>query len=213
MLEKSGMTEFVKVCGITCVADAELAVALGVDGIGVNLIESSIRSVDEATVRRIVDAVRGRAKVIAVVAEHDQAELERVREATGVDWLQLHGGDRTEVLEELPEGSFLAVRIGGLEDVELARQSPGDPILVDAKVPGLLGGTGVGFDWELVRGLARERRLILAGGLGPDNVAEAISVVAPWGVDVASGVQATGDPRRKDPERVRRFVEAARGRP
>ncbi len=206
------MIEFVKVCGITCVEDAEMSVAMGADGIGVNLIGSSVRSVDEVTARHIAAAVRGRVKVVAVVAETDRAELERLRRVTGVDWLQLHGGERTEALDELPTDAFLAVRIGGPQDVERARRSPGDPILVDAKVPGMLGGTGVGLDWGLVQGLARERRLILAGGLGPDNVAEAVSVVAPWGVDVASGVQLAGDPRRKDPERVRRFVAAARGK-
>jgi phosphoribosylanthranilate isomerase len=105
----------------------------------------------------------------------------------------------------------MAVRIGDRSDVERARRSPGDPVLVDAKVPGMLGGSGVGFDWELVRGLAAERRLILAGGLRPDNVATAVAIVRPWGVDVASGVQTDHDARRKDPERVRRFVEAVRG--
>ncbi len=207
------MRRFVKVCGITCVADAEMAVALGVDAIGINLIPSSVRFVDESTARQIADAVRGRVRTVAVVAEHEPNELERVRTATRVDWLQLHGGERTEALTQVPEGTFLAVRIGGPDDVERARRSPGESLLVDAKVPGMLGGTGVGFDWALVKELARERRLILAGGLGPDNVAEAVAVVVPWGVDTASGVQLAGEPRRKDPDRVRRFVSAARGTP
>jgi phosphoribosylanthranilate isomerase len=201
---------FVKVCGITCLEDAKLALELGVDAIGVNLIESSARWVGEQTARQIADAVRGRLRTVAVVATHQRSELDRLCESTGVDWLQLHGGEQTERLDDLPSYAFLAVRIGDLSDVERARSSPGDPILVDAKVPGMLGGTGVGFDWGLVQGLASERRLILAGGLGPDNVAEAVSVVKPWGVDVASGVQVTGNPRRKDRERVQRFVQAAR---
>lgn len=205
------MTEFIKICGVTCVADARMAVEFGVDAIGVNLVPSSVRFVDEATARRIADAVRGRVRVVGVVAEHDPVKLDRMRRVTGVDWLQLHGDEPTEQDIVLPRDSFLAVRIGDRSDVERARRSPGDPVLVDAKVPGMLGGSGVGFDWELVRGLAAERRLILAGGLRPDNVATAVAIVRPWGVDVASGVQTDHDARRKDPERVRRFVEAVRG--
>ena len=205
------MAEFVKICGITCVDDARMAVELGVDAIGINLVPSSVRFVDDATARRIADAVRGRVLVVGVVAEHDPAKLDRMRRATGVDWLQLHGEESAGQNIVLPRDSFLAVRIGAPSDVDRARRSPGDPILVDAKVPGMLGGTGVGFDWELVRGLAAERRLVLAGGLRPDNVARAVALVRPWGVDAASGVQTDHDARRKDAERVRRFVQAARG--
>ena len=83
-------------------------------------------------------------------------------------------------------------------------------VLVDAKVAGQLGGTGTTFDWRLVDALAKERSLLLAGGLGPDNVADAVTAVRPWGVDVASGVALAGEPRRKDPEKVARFVERVR---
>ena len=94
--------------------------------------------------------------------------------------------------------------------MERARAFPGHPLLVDAKVPGQLGGTGQRIDWPLVAALARERALMLAGGLTADNVEEAVRIVQPWGVDTASGVELSGDPRRKDFEKMERFVAAAR---
>ena len=90
-----------------------------------------------------------------------------------------------------------------------AQRFGGARLLADAKVEGALGGTGHSFDWALVTELARERALILAGGLRPDNVAKAVTAVRPFGVDTASGVEGT-DPRRKDPDKVARFIEAAR---
>ena len=102
------------------------------------------------------------------------------------------------------------LRVGDAADVARALSFPGHPLLVDAKVGGQLGGTGHTLDWALVEPLARARQLILAGGLTPDNVARAVEIVRPWGVDVASGVERAGEPRRKDPEKMRRFVSAAR---
>ena len=96
------------------------------------------------------------------------------------------------------------------DDMASALTFPGHPLLVDAKVPGQLGGTGQCIDWPLVEPLARARPLLLAGGLTPLNVAAAVSAVQPWGVDVASGVEIDGQPRRKDAGKLRRFVAAAR---
>jgi phosphoribosylanthranilate isomerase len=123
-------------------------------------------------------------------------------------------GKATETTLELVEGmqfAFKALRIGDSSDVAVAARCPGDPLLVDARVPGELGGTGQSFDWQLVEELSQARRLIVAGGLTPDNVAAAVAQVRPFAVDVASGVEVPGDPRRKDPERVRRFIDGACG--
>ena len=135
-------------------------------------------------------------------------ELRRLRSSTGIEWLQLSGDEPPGVVAALAPHAYKALRIGAAEDVEAAPRYTGGRILVDAKVQGALGGTGQSFDWQLVRELARSRKLVLAGGLRPDNVARAIAEVHPFGVDVASGVErAPGD---KDPEAVRRFVEEAR---
>jgi len=101
-----------------------------------------------------------------------------------------------------------AVRIGGADDVRAARLYHGDRLLLDAKIEGELGGTGAAFDWRLAADLARQRAVVLAGGLSPDNVGHAVRIVRPFGVDVASGVESA--PGVKDPARVRAFVHEAR---
>jgi phosphoribosylanthranilate isomerase len=201
---------FVKICGVTTVADALGAAEAGADAVGLNLIPSSRRCVTLETASAIARAVGGRAKRIGVVADLGPEQLVRLGEQCDVDLWQLTGQESPEDVRACLPRAFKAARIGGAEDVVRAASYPGEVILVDAKVEGELGGTGRRFDWALVRGLARERRLILAGGLTPENVSEAVTEVRPWGVDVASGVELPGDPRRKDAELMRRFVAAAR---
>lgn len=200
---------WVKICGITSVEDALAAADAGADAIGLNFVPASSRRVDEAAAAAIAGAVRGRLTVVGVVADLDAAAMRALRDRVGLDLLQLHGSESPELLEAVLPQAYKALAVGSREDVELADAYAGDRLLVDARVEGALGGTGVSFDWRLVQGLAARRRLILAGGLTPGNVAHAIGVVRPWGVDVASGVES--DPRHKDAAAVRRFVAAARG--
>jgi len=199
---------YVKICGITRASDALACVEAGASAIGLNFVPGSRRRVDEPAARRIADAVRGQIEIVAVVANLSAAEMRRLRDAIGADFLQLHGEEPDEALAQVLPGAFKAVRIGDARDAAGARAVPGPRLLADAKVPGEAGGTGVAFDWTLVRELARERRLIVAGGLTPENVGAAVQAVEPWGVDVASGVEASAG--IKAPERVRAFVRAAR---
>jgi phosphoribosylanthranilate isomerase len=199
---------YVKICGVTRVEDAESSVEAGASAIGVNLVPGSKRRVDEETARRIAAAVGGVVEVVAVVAGLDDGDLRAVLQRTGAHFLQLHGHESPATLCRVLPRAFKAVRIGGADDVVAARAFGGERILADAKVDGELGGTGALFDWALVRELARERRLILAGGLRPENVAEAVRAVAPFGVDVASGVESS--PGIKDLGKVRAFIDAAR---
>ncbi len=111
---------------------------------------------------------------------------------------------------ELPTWAYLAIGIGEPADVRRLEECSGDPILADASVAGQSGGTGSAFDWNWVVHVARRRRIVLAGGLTPDNVHDAIALVRPWGVDVASGVEFSGVPGSKDPELVSRFIRCAR---
>jgi phosphoribosylanthranilate isomerase len=120
----------------------------------------------------------------------------------------MHGSEGPNDLAALLPHAYKAVRVAGDEDVALAESMPGDYVMVDARVEGALGGTGRTFDWRLVAGLAQRRKLVLAGGLTPDNVAAAVAAVHPWCVDVASGVESA--PGVKDLEKVRAFVAAAR---
>jgi phosphoribosylanthranilate isomerase len=137
--------------------------------------------------------------------------MRALRDATALGCLQLHGDETPEDVEALLPPAFKAVRVATAGDVAKARAMPGEYVLVDAKVDGELGGTGHAFDWSLVVDLARHRRLVLAGGLTPDNVARAIEKVRPWCVDVASGVEVAAGV--KDAMRVAAFVAAARSRP
>jgi phosphoribosylanthranilate isomerase len=198
----------VKVCGVTTVEQAVACADLGVDALGVNLVAASPRRVDEGAARAIAAAVGGRTLVVAVVAGRSVGELRALVERTGVGCLQLAGDETAADVAALVPHAYKAVRVAGPEDVAVAEGMPGDYVLVDAKVEGALGGTGRTFDWSLVTGLARRRRLVLAGGLTPDNVGRAVAQVRPWCVDVASGVESA--PGVKDLEKVRAFVAAAR---
>jgi phosphoribosylanthranilate isomerase len=201
---------FVKICGITSVDDALLAIAAGADALGLNFVPSSKRVVDIATAAHIAASVGDLVELVAVVANRSLQELEELRVATGIRWLQLHGTETSEELEWLLPSAYKAVAIAGSADVERAGEYGGERLLVDAKVAGELGGTGQRFDWSLAVPLARRRDLIVAGGLIPDNVADALRALRPFGVDVASGVEVPGNPRAKDPTRVRAFIDAVR---
>ena len=107
-------------------------------------------------------------------------------------------GGSADVVGRLMPHAYKAVRVGSMEDAAHAAEFPGEHLLVDAKVPGKLGGTGRVLDWALVEPLARRRKLTIAGGLTADNVLDAIAAVRPFCVDVASGVEIKGNPRKKD---------------
>jgi phosphoribosylanthranilate isomerase len=201
---------YVKVCGITHPNDALSAVSAGADALGFNFVPASKRRVDVELARSIIERLRGQIVTVAVVADLPTREALELLSTLGADRLQLHGDESQEQLLALAPHAFKALRVGGAEDVERALSFPGHPLLVDAKVAGQLGGTGHTIDWPLVVPLARQRPLLLAGGLTPENVEQAVSVVRPWGVDTASGVDSSADPRRKDPDKLRRFVAAAR---
>jgi phosphoribosylanthranilate isomerase len=198
----------IKVCGVTSLAQARACVEKGVDSVGVNFVPSSPRRVDEAAARAIVRAVEGRALVVGVVADLPVASMIALRDAVGVGCLQLHGREPREDVSALLPHAYKAVRIASAEDVIEAEAMPGEFLMVDAKVEGNLGGTGRRFDWNLVTGLAARRKLVLAGGLTPENVADAIRQVRPWCVDVASGVERS--PGIKDMDKLQAFVAAVR---
>lgn len=198
----------IKICGITSVEDARDAVRLGADAIGLNFVPSSPRRIDRARAQAIVRAVGDATLVVGVVADLDVPAMRELVAATGLGCLQLHGDEPPEALSPLLPHAYKALRVASAADVAQASRYPGDYLLVDAKVDGALGGTGATFDWSLVEELARTRKLTLAGGLHPSNVAEAVRRVRPYCVDVASGVERA--PGVKDPDKVAAFIRAAR---
>jgi phosphoribosylanthranilate isomerase len=198
----------IKICGVRTVADARFCVDEGVDALGVNFVASSPRVVDEAMARAIVDEVGKETLVVGVVAGMTLDAMRALRDGTGVGCLQLHGDAAPGALEALLPHAYLSVPVASADDALRAEAAPGDYVMVDAKVAGALGGTGHVLDWSLVVDLARRRRMVLAGGLVPGNVARAIEQVKPWCVDVASGVESA--PGVKDRAKIRAFIEAVR---
>jgi phosphoribosylanthranilate isomerase len=198
----------VKICGITTVADAIACARAGADAIGLNFVPGSPRRIDENAAQAIVRAVGDRVLVVAVVAGQSVDAMRTLRETTHVGCLQLHGDESLADVTALLPHAYKAVSIANEGDVQRAEAMPGDYVMVDARTASTLGGTGRTFDWGLVVGLARRRRLVLAGGLTPQNVESAIAIVRPWCVDVASGVESS--PGIKDLEKVEAFVDRAR---
>jgi phosphoribosylanthranilate isomerase len=201
----------VKICGVTSPDDARRCVEAGASAIGVNLVPSSPRRVDASTARAIAEAVGELAVVVAVVRDLSVRDMLELRERIACGCLQLHGDEPPGSLTPLLPHAYKAIAVETLEDVGTADLYGGEYILVDTKTTGGSGGSGRVFDWRLVKDLARARKVVLAGGLTPENVAEAIGVVRPHTVDVASGVERRGRPGIKDMGRVRAFVAAARG--
>lgn len=198
----------VKVCGVTCLDDAQMCVDAGVDALGLNFWPGTKRRVDPEVARQIVLAHGDRVRMVGLFVDAATEDIEALRARVGFHCVQLHGDETPEQLAHFLPAAFKALRVkdGSIRD-EAARYG-GEHILLDAYVPGAVGGTGATFDWALAAELSRERRVVLAGGLTADNVAEAVRTVKPYAVDTASGVESA--PGLKDESKVRAFVEAAR---
>lgn len=198
----------VKICGLTTPYDALRCIEAGADAIGLNFWPGSPRCVDIPTARSIVEVAGDHAQMVGVFVDFSLDRVQEILHQTRIDWAQLHGDEPPEFLTELLPTAYKAIRVKSGSAIALARSYPGEHILLDASVPGMPGGTGRTFDWTIAAEVAEERKVTLAGGLTPDNVAEAVRAVRPFRVDVASGVESALG--RKDAELVRRFVEAAK---
>lgn len=199
----------VKICGITSLADAHVAVEAGADALGLNFWSGSVRRVSEAVAAQITEALRDRVLLVGVFVNASAAEVTRLRDGLGLGCVQLHGDEPPELLAQFLPHAYKAVRVRGADvSAEVARFG-GEHVLLDAYVKGMPGGTGATFDWSLAEQIARQRKLTLAGGLTPDNVADAVRSVRPYCVDTASGVESA--PGVKDAALVRAFIARAKG--
>ena len=196
---------WVKICGMTSEEDALLAVALGVDAVGF-IFAPSPRQMTPSAVREITRRLPPEILTVGVFKDELPARVVETVNAAGLKAAQLHGHESRE------DCGYVAVRVplvitafeAGDGRLERAEEYGADIVLIDAPSP----GSGKVFDWQLAEGAPRGRRLVLAGGLNAHNVADAIRTVHPWGVDVSSGVESA--PGRKDPSKMRAFVQAAR---
>ncbi|GBE24493.1 N-(5'-phosphoribosyl)anthranilate isomerase [bacterium BMS3Bbin02] len=199
---------WVKVCGMTRVVDVEHAVAAGADAVGFVIAENSKRRVDADMLERLV-AVAGEATTVLVSANQEPADVVDLALRIGMDWVQPHGSSQDQVIASaMSVGLAVLVPVGVDSAVSPVDDVPASvPLLLDTKVRGQDGGTGVTFDWTLARGI--DRRFVLAGGLGPANVADAIAAAQPWGVDAVTLLEAA--PGVKDHTKVTDFIRKAKG--
>jgi len=199
----------IKICGIKSVDDALAAIDLGADLIGFNFYPESPRYVEPGHCRGIMSRLRrfGHVQFVGVFVNASVEEIHATMDACGLGLAQLHGDETPEFMEALEGKSYKAFR-GIPSDVDGFKRDESPAFLVDASVKGLYGGSGATADWDGAAELAKKYPLLLAGGLTPGNVAEAVRRVRAWGVDVASGVESA--PGRKDQGRMKAFVQAVR---
>ena len=216
----------VKIDGVRRVEDALIAVGAGADFIGVVFVPNRRRRISVQQGRRIVEAVKASGedppRVLGLFADQPMQEVKASVLGSGVDMVQLCGAESMTFCDEVPVPVFKSVHVpggrAGVQGLEglrrrmMALRERGHFVTLDRAVPGLQGGTGQTFDWDVAAQLSRAGlEFMLAGGLTPENVGAAVREVNPWGVDVSSGVEADGI---KDPEKIRQFIaETVRARP
>ena len=199
----------IKICGIKTVTDALATMDAGADLIGFNFYPKSPRYIDAGRCRDIMSVMRryGYITYVGVFVNSSVEEIRATMETCGLSLAQLHGDETPEMLNALDGKAFKAFR-GVPQSLNGFARGNAPALLVDASVKGLYGGSGVTADWSGAAELAKKYPLLLAGGLTPENVAEAVRRVKPWGVDVASGVEsARGE---KDLSKMKAFVQAVR---
>ena len=195
---------FVKVCGITNEEDALLAVAMGADAIGL-IFAPSRRQIARQRAADIVKRLPSEIVTVGVFSDESRERVVEIAHGARLRAVQLHGhtpADTHWIRQRVP--LLIKAFAAGDRRLDAADEYAADAIHIDSATP----GSGEVFDWSLAEGAPSNRRIILAGGLTPDNVADAVRVVRPWGVDVATGVESS--PGRKDPRKMRAFIEAAK---
>lgn len=194
----------VKICGITNLPDALAAAALGADFLGFIFAENSPRRVTRETARTIIAALPEKVRTVGVFVNSPMPAVAETLADCGLDIAQLHGDESAENARLLGvERVWKAFHLTGAADLAAAADFPAAAILADTMLPGQRGGTGIVGDWELARQLARRRNLVLAGGVKPGNIAEAARLVAPYAIDIGSGVEAA--PGRKDHRKLQQL--------
>jgi len=219
----TGETTRVKICGLTNLDDARCAAAAGADFLGFILYPKSPRYIAPEQIAAIAEAIRGEfgpsaPRCVGVFVNESPEHVQACLDTASLDLAQLHGDEPPEVIQRLHPRAFKAIRppSRGAAEASLSIYRDAFPddeslpqLLLDAYHPERFGGTGLQVDLTVAQPVARQCRLLLAGGLAPETVGEAIRQVRPWGVDVSSGVERTKG--IKDQARVRAFIHAVRG--
>jgi phosphoribosylanthranilate isomerase len=191
----------VKICGITNLQDALDAVELGADALGFIFVKSSPRHIAPDSARHIISSLPPFVTPVGVFADSPDSEILETITHTGIDCVQLYGNDSSTELKELPVPIVKAFRVAANFDVKILQGCMASAFLLDTYVDGALGGTGKTFDWNVAVSAKAYGRVILAGGLTPDNIVEAMRTVQPYAADVNSGVESA--PGKKDKSKLR----------
>jgi phosphoribosylanthranilate isomerase len=198
----------VKICGITDVETALLAVEAGADALGFVFAESK-RKITPQKAREIILYLPPEIEKVGVFVNERKLVMEEIAEYCGLTMLQLHGEEAPEMCEGFSLPIIKAFGISSEKDIEQAMQYSVSYMLADSPKGVYRGGNGVSFDWSILSKTSlREKKIILAGGLTPENVADAIQTVRPYMVDVSSGVESNGV---KDVEKIKAFIHNAKG--
>ena len=199
-----------KICGIKTLKDALAAIDSGADYLGFNFYPKSVRFIEKSACAEITSVLKRehpQIKLVGVFVNSSVEEIKDILQACQLDLAQLHGDETPETFAQLAPHAFRAFR--GIPESNSGYERDEAPaMLIDAAVKGVYGGSGVTADWAAAAELSKQYPLLLAGGLTPENVADAVRQVQPWGVDVASGVESA--PGEKDAEKMSVFVKAVR---
>jgi phosphoribosylanthranilate isomerase len=196
----------IKICGLTNLDDARIACKLGADFLGFIFVPESKRHVTSDQVAEITRALPDTARRVGVFRDEPVEFVLDTMKKCRLDIAQLHGAENAEFAKRIGlDRCWKVFTLESDDDCARAIDFPSATVLVDSLVAGQSGGTGVTCDWSLAARVAASRPTVLAGGLTPDNVLEAIQAVKPFAVDVSSGVEC--EPGRKDPVKLKRFID------
>lgn len=197
---------FVKICGVTTEQDGLVAVALGADALGFNFVPGSVRQLKPMAARDIVNRLPTETLSVGIFRDMDRQKVVDITHDVGLGAVQLHGHESPEDSLWIASQVRMVIKAfpAGARGLDMSDDYGASALLIDGTSP----GSGEVFDWALAEGMPSNRRIILAGGLHPGNVADGIRSVRPWGVDVSTGVESA--PGKKDATKMKRFIENAR---
>ncbi len=199
----------VKICGITNIEDALHAVQAGADALGFVFSEESPRYVFPEQAASIIKELPPFVQAVGLFVNADSEFVNATAEQCRLDMLQLHGDESPEYCDHVARRVIKAFRVKDITSLDPIKNYRVAGILLDAYSPKAYGGTGMTFNWDVAKEAEKYGPIILAGGLGPDNVRQAVEKVRPYAVDVSGGVEAA--PGKKDSEKIREFITRAKG--
>lgn len=198
----------IKICGITNIEDALLAVDLGADALGFIFYKESKRYIRPERAHEIISKLPPFVTTVGVFVNQQLDEIRSIKEVVGFDVFQLHGDESPDFCKKLGRGVIKTIRVNEYINSKEIESYPVQTILFDTYSTKGYGGTGESFRWEILKGLNTSKRIILSGGLSAENVSHAIRTAKLYGVDVSSGVE--DYPGKKNPEKLKKFIEATR---